>query len=111
MSRRALAAAVCERMRREGITQRELGARVGASQGHLSRVLRGKFKRRSRVVRLLEAFATGQDAFVAQARRAGVTASELRVLRAVREVARGDEAKLVLISEVVSLLARLQQRT
>ena len=50
-SRAAWVRDVRDRMDALGITQRELAAQLGISQGHLSKVLRGQFGRESRVTR------------------------------------------------------------
>jgi transcriptional regulator with XRE-family HTH domain len=56
MDKERLIKAVHSRMAAEKLTQRGLAHRIGASQGHLSKVLRGAFLRESRVVRQLETF-------------------------------------------------------
>ena len=47
------------RMSQEHLDQRALAERLQMTQGHLSKLLRGRFARRSRLVRELEAFASG----------------------------------------------------
>lgn len=81
-----------------------------STQGHVSKLLRGRFKRASRVTRALEDYAAGLDLSVARQPRTALTPTEARVLRAVRDVAHGDEAKLNLLSEVLALVGRLQER-
>lgn len=47
---------VRQRMATERLTQRDLADKLGTTQGHLSKVLRGRYARRSRIVRELEGF-------------------------------------------------------
>lgn len=61
-----LLASVRQRIDAEGLDQRSLAAQLGTTQGHLSKILRGQFERRSRVVRQLESFAAGADVSGAQ---------------------------------------------
>lgn len=59
-------ARVHQRIDSEGLDQRSLAAKLGTTQGHLSKILRGQFERRSRVVRELESFAVGAGASTVQ---------------------------------------------
>ena len=52
---------VRQRMSEEDLDQRALARQLKMTQGHLSKLLRGKFTRRSRLVRELEAFASRVD--------------------------------------------------
>jgi hypothetical protein len=62
----------------EGLDQRALAARLQTTQGHLSKLLRGRFKRRSKLVLELEAFANRADTSRAHSR---LLAACLRVAR------------------------------
>lgn len=100
MSKRHLLRRVRARMREEGLSQRDLATRVHTTQGHVSKVLRGWYKRRSRVVRALEEFAAG----------AAVSASsptEDEFVSVVRALARGrPEAKPALVTLMHFLATR-----
>src|SRR5690349_20057236 len=61
-----LLASIRQRIEAEGLDQRSLAAQLSTSQGHLSKILRGQFARRSRVIRELESFAAGADISVTQ---------------------------------------------
>jgi transcriptional regulator with XRE-family HTH domain len=60
------------RMAEEGLDQGRLAARIHTTQGHLSKILRGHFQRRSRVLLELEAFAAGASFSRAQTELLGV---------------------------------------
>lgn len=69
---------VRRRMSEERLDQRALATRLHTTQGHLSKLLRGHFKRRSKIVRELEAFADRADTSQAHSR---LLAACLRVAR------------------------------
>lgn len=100
MKKEELLRAVRLRMESEGLTQRELASTIGASQGHLSRVLQGRFTRRNRVVRQLERFASRLDPGQSPA-----TPAEDDFVQAARRVARNDAELMRIISRLLQHLA------
>lgn len=103
MSKQDLLRRVRTRMQAEGLTQRDLAAQLQTTQGHLSKVLRGQYERRSRVVRALEEFAAG-------AAGSASPPTEDEFLSAARELARRrPEAKPTLISLMHFLATRAKR--
>lgn len=89
------------RMRDEGLTQRQLALRVGVSQSQISRVLQGKYLRRSRGVRALEAF-------LGEVVPDPHTALEGDLLTAARAVADGSEETMQLLMQLMHLLGKMR---
>lgn len=88
----------------EGLTQRVLAERLGVSQGHLSKVLRGKYKRDSKVVRALQGclddLDRGSTGTLAQAER--------ELLAAARAVADGSPQMMRLMMQFMQIAAELR---
>jgi transcriptional regulator with XRE-family HTH domain len=87
-------------MQRERVTQRALAASIGVSQGHLSKVLRGKTDRDTHVLASLElwsASATGHED------------EEAGLLEAARMLAKGQPRAMSLLMRLMQLLVELRQ--
>jgi transcriptional regulator with XRE-family HTH domain len=84
-------------MRKERLSQRQLAARLGLSQGHVSRVLRGKIERETK-------------AFASLASWAASPASELeaRLLEAAHTAAGGERRGLEVVMHLMHLIAELR---
>ena len=87
---------VRERMQRDGLTQRQLAQRVRMSQGHLSRVLRGQFTGRTRVMSMLRDWATEETAGPR-----GVSDGEAALLKAARAASAGSDHVMQLLTEMM----------
>ena len=84
----------------EGLNQRALAARLQTTQGHLSKLLRGRFKRRSKLVRELEAFAD----------RADTSQTHSRLLAACLRVARRSTRHMHFVTFLDAFRRRHQRR-
>ncbi|XXT21511.1 helix-turn-helix transcriptional regulator [Sorangium sp. So ce429] len=93
------------RMAAEGLTQRALAGRLRVSQGQISRVLNGKFQRKSRVIRALEVF-LGMPPASATTRT--VEAEEMELLEAAREAADGSVDAMHLLTQLMHVVATLR---
>jgi transcriptional regulator with XRE-family HTH domain len=99
--------AVHARMDAEGLSQRELAAHLGTTQGHLSKVLRGLYSRPSRVVRELERYAEAGRNKAASACLSAADA-EGALLQAARGVAGGDHQVMHQLVELMHFLGRFR---
>jgi transcriptional regulator with XRE-family HTH domain len=107
VTRADLLKAVLARMDADGVSQRKLAARIGTSQGHLSKVLRGRIPGPSRVVRELERYVQS-DLTV---RASGVTdaaSAEAALIRAARNASGGDIKVMHHLIELMHLVGRLR---
>jgi transcriptional regulator with XRE-family HTH domain len=91
----------------EGLSQRDLAKKLGISQGHLSKVLRGRFQRQnSRVLRALAEFANTPVLTAPTG-----PALESEALRAMRQAAGGSKQAMHFIVEMMHLLSELRRAT
>ena len=91
------------RMSRERITQRQLAAHLGISQGHLSKVLRGQVQRSTRATRALEDWAPPGNR-KAVARDASV---ESALVDAAKLASDGSERTMRMLVEVVRVVGKI----
>ena len=106
MKQQEIISRVKKRMDAEDLTQRLLAKHLGVSQGHLSKLLRGKLQRRSRVLRALEAWLTESDTPVSH----DSDADEKALLTAARRVAKGSSREAMhLMTDLMRLLERLRR--
>ncbi len=108
LNKSELLRAVLGRMNADGLSQRNLAQRLRISQGHLSKVLRGQFARRSRVIRRLETF-LGESLATQETEGNGVPDSERALLRAARDVSQGDAQVMQVLLDLMQLLSKLRR--
>jgi len=95
-----LLATVQVRMAKDGLDQRALAQRLSMSQGHLSKLLRGQFERRTRLVRELEGFAS----------EGALSKSEARLVQACLRLAKRSPRHMHFVAGLMHLLDDISQR-
>lgn len=107
MDQQAFIAQVRRRMDEDGLTQRALAQWMGVSQGHLSKVLRGKFLRRSRAVRALEVYLNRGISAVPSV-LAAQSSQERTLLETARMVSSGSNETMHLLIDLMRLVRKLR---
>jgi len=88
---------VRERMRKERLSQRQLAARLGLSQGHVSKVLSGKIRHDTRAFTFLASWAASPQ-----------SAIEDRLLEAARRAAGGRRRGMEILMHLMHVITELQ---
>jgi len=85
-------------MLRERLTQRDLALAIGVSQGHLSKLLRGRIQRETRLFSLVESWAAGSESAV-----------EAQLLHKARLAVHGQPRGMELLMRLMHIIAEFRR--